>query len=92
MNLSFLNKLFSAYELYADPKSDIQLETVTQVVFQNKKETQEKMSSAERFKKAFSYKNVKVHFVGAWYVVFTQVLSACLRKWKLSGTLFLQSE
>jgi len=25
---------------------------------------------AERFKRAFSHKNVKVHFVGAWYVIF----------------------
>jgi hypothetical protein len=25
---------------------------------------------AERFKHAFSNKNVKVHFVGAWYVLF----------------------
>ena len=26
-------------------------------------------SSAERFKLAFSYKDVRVHFVGAWYVI-----------------------
>ena len=38
------------------------------------------MSSAERFKTAFSYKNVKVHFVGAWYVQFTLTISACLKK------------
>lgn len=48
------------------------------------------MSSAERFKNAFSYKDVKVHFVGAWYVVFILAISACLRNFKLSGTLFLQ--
>ena len=26
------------------------------------------MSMAERFKETFSYKDVTVHFVGAWYV------------------------
>ncbi|KJA23446.1 hypothetical protein HYPSUDRAFT_137751 [Hypholoma sublateritium FD-334 SS-4] len=56
--------LYSAYELYADPKSDSQ--PATRVGSQ----TPEKMSSAsERFKQAFSYKNVKVHFVGAWDTV-----------------------
>ena len=28
-------------------------------------------SSAERFKQAFSHNNVRVHFVGAWYVIRT---------------------
>jgi len=28
----------------------------------------EKMTMAERFKETFSYKDVTVHFVGAWYV------------------------
>ena len=30
--------------------------------------SQEYVSKAERFKRAFSRKNVKVHFVGAWCV------------------------
>jgi hypothetical protein len=30
----------------------------------------EYVSKAERFKRAFSRKDVKVHFVGAWYVIF----------------------
>lgn len=50
-----------AYELYADPKSDKC--TVTGVG------SHEETSMAERFKKAFSHKNVKVHFVGAWDTV-----------------------
>ena len=28
-------------------------------------------SRADRFKRAFSYKDVRVHFVGAWYVIRT---------------------
>ncbi|KJA23408.1 hypothetical protein HYPSUDRAFT_39890 [Hypholoma sublateritium FD-334 SS-4] len=50
-----------AYELYADPDSDKL--TSTEVG------TEEKMSSADRFKKAFSRKDVIVHFVGAWDTV-----------------------
>jgi len=53
--------IFSAYELYADPKSD--LRTATRVGSRT-----EKMSMAQRFKETFSYEDVKVHFVGAWYV------------------------
>ncbi|RXW18625.1 hypothetical protein EST38_g7229 [Candolleomyces aberdarensis] len=30
---------------------------------------QDTVSMAERFKRAFSQKNVRVHFVGAWYVI-----------------------
>ena len=58
--------MFSAYELYSDPESH--LHTVTQV---GTSQTQDKnkTTKAERFKKAFSYKDVIVHFVGAWYVV-----------------------
>ncbi|KJA24886.1 hypothetical protein HYPSUDRAFT_452805, partial [Hypholoma sublateritium FD-334 SS-4] len=53
-----------AFELYSDPESD--KTEVTQVgLLQN----QEKMSSAERFKETFSYKDVKVHFVGVWDTV-----------------------
>lgn len=55
--------MFSAYELYADSKSDER--TATEVG------SQEPMSMAERFKKAFSHKDVRVHFVGAWYVIFS---------------------
>jgi hypothetical protein len=51
----------SAYELYADPKSD----DVTAAPVGSP--TDKKVSMAERFKEAFSHKNVVVHFVGAWY-------------------------
>ena len=60
-------KLFSAFELYADPKSD-EL-TAAEVGALPLKDTEEAVSSAERFKKAFSYEGVKVHFVGAWCVL-----------------------
>jgi hypothetical protein len=56
--------MFSAYELYADPKSDVP--TVTRVGLSR---TDGKMSMAQRFKETFSYEDVKVHFVGAWYVM-----------------------
>jgi len=46
--------LSSAYELYADPESDGQVGDI---------------SMAERFKSTFSHKDVKVHFVGAWYMI-----------------------
>ena len=52
--------MFSAFELYAGPKSD--LPTVTRV---GSSQT-EKMSMAQRFKETFSYEDVRVHFVGAW--------------------------
>lgn len=55
-----LTGFVSAYELYSDPNSD--KPKVAQVG------SQEKMSMAARFKSAFSHKDVKVHFVGAWYV------------------------
>ena len=55
---------FSAYELYADLKSDEP--TVTQV---GQVDSSGEMSMAKRFKSAFSHKDVKVHFVGAWYTV-----------------------
>ncbi|KAF8901488.1 WD40-repeat-containing domain protein [Gymnopilus junonius] len=54
-----------AYELYADPKSDELEVEVTEVG----ESGGEKMSMAERFKRAFSQKGVKVHFVGAWDTV-----------------------
>ncbi len=56
------NKLSSAYDLYSD--SDSEERNATQVGFN----TEPTMSAADRFKNAFSYKDVKVHFVGAWYV------------------------
>jgi hypothetical protein len=58
--------IFSAYELYSDPKSHSQ--TVTGVG-SSQTHDENKMSMAERFKKAFSYKDVTVHFVGVWYVM-----------------------
>ncbi|RXW13019.1 hypothetical protein EST38_g12835 [Candolleomyces aberdarensis] len=51
-----------AYELYADPKSDN--EEAPQVG-----STDKKVSMAQRFKEAFSRRNVRVHFVGAWDTV-----------------------
>lgn len=86
LNCNLFNTLSSAYELYADPKSD--LKRVTRVGSQ----TQEKMSSAERFKKAFSYKDVKVHFVGAWYVTIIQAVWKHLKEGNSPGTLFRQLE
>ncbi|KIK12754.1 hypothetical protein PISMIDRAFT_689228 [Pisolithus microcarpus 441] len=51
-----------AYELYADLTSGEMVKGVGE-------EADSEMSMAERFKKAFSYKGVKVHFVGAWDTV-----------------------
>lgn len=56
--------IFSAYELYADLESG--KPSVTQV---GQTESQD-VSMAQRFKNAFSHKVVKVHFVGAWCVMF----------------------
>ncbi|KDR70478.1 hypothetical protein GALMADRAFT_76068 [Galerina marginata CBS 339.88] len=54
-----------AYELYRDPKSDeISGSSGVHTVG-----SPDMTSSAERFKKAFSYKDVRVHFVGAWDTV-----------------------
>ena len=64
--------IFSAYELYLDPQSDKPSTSVTQV---GMPQTKQATTSAERFKRAFSYKNVQVHFVGAWYVIRTLLLS-----------------
>ena len=60
--------MFSAYELYSDPKSH--LHTVTQVG-SSQTQDKDKTPKAERFKKVFSYKDVTVHFVGVWYVMLT---------------------
>ncbi|KDR68085.1 hypothetical protein GALMADRAFT_1354883 [Galerina marginata CBS 339.88] len=57
-----------AYELYADPKSDEPTATQVGVPLGESPQT-ERLSSADRFKKAFSYEDVKVHFVGAWDTV-----------------------
>jgi len=54
--------VFSAYELYCDPRSDEPTQA-TQVG------SQKTISMADRFKNAFSHKAVRVHFVGAWYVI-----------------------
>ncbi|KDR70482.1 hypothetical protein GALMADRAFT_76143, partial [Galerina marginata CBS 339.88] len=54
-----------AYELYRDPKSD-ELSGSSGV---HTVGSPDMTSSAERFKKAFSYKDVRVHFVGAWDTV-----------------------
>ncbi|PPQ69955.1 hypothetical protein CVT26_013291 [Gymnopilus dilepis] len=53
-----------AYELYADPRSD---EKTVREVGESGKVVMTSM--AERFKRAFSRGDVKVHFVGAWDTV-----------------------
>ena len=60
-----LNNL-SAYELYADLKSGGR---PVSNVGSHDTVGQELPTMADRFKKAFSNKNVKVHFVGAWCVI-----------------------
>ena len=52
--------IFSAYKLYADPRSD----EVTSIVG-----SQYVTTKAEHFKRTFSHMNVRVHFVGAWCVI-----------------------
>ena len=66
--------IFSAYELYVDPKSDEVSSSVTHVGSPQAKQ-EIPTSCAERFKRAFSYKDVRVHFVGAWYVI--HILPLC---------------
>jgi len=56
--------IFSAYELYSKSHSH----TATGVGLSRTRDGN-KISMAERFKNAFSYKDVTVHFVGAWYVI-----------------------
>jgi uncharacterized protein (DUF2235 family) len=56
--------VFSAYELYANPTTDEPTETEVG-------SDEVRLSMAERFKSAFSHPDVKVHFVGAWYALFT---------------------
>ena len=58
--------VFSAYKLYADPKSGGR--PVSSVGFQDT-DSQEHPTMAGRFKKTFSNENVKVHFVSAWSVI-----------------------
>jgi hypothetical protein len=60
--------IFSAYELYSDPQSHLLDKKVTQVKSWQKQD-KGATSMYERFKKEFSYKDVTVHFVGAWYVL-----------------------
>ena len=56
--------VFSAYELYADPKSGERRANDV-----GGTDDQEHTTMAARFKNAFSNENVKVHFVGAWCVI-----------------------
>jgi len=58
--------IFSAFALYADPNSGPKVTQVGQVGGE--------MSMADRFKDTFSRKDVKVHFVGAWYVMSSLLL------------------
>jgi hypothetical protein len=53
----------SSLVLYADKRSDNL--TVTKV---GSSPASQMMSMADHFKSTFSHKDVKVHFVGAWYV------------------------
>ena len=57
--------MFSAYELYSDPATDLP-DKVARV---GSSKTAKNVSMAQRFKETFSYEDVKVHFVGAWYVM-----------------------
>jgi hypothetical protein len=54
--------IYSAYELYADPTSDVPPEIEA-------RSDDDGLSMADRFKSVFSHPDVKVHFVGAWYVL-----------------------
>ena len=56
--------VFSAYELYAKPENGQR--SASDVGDAGGQETS---TMASRFKKAFSYEDVTVHFVGAWCVV-----------------------
>lgn len=66
--LYMLTIIASAYELYVDMSSDEP--TVTKVGSSQSDSPGEttQTSKAARFKNTFSQKDVKVHFVGAWYV------------------------
>jgi uncharacterized protein (DUF2235 family) len=55
----------SAYELYAAKSSDDRM--VTKVGLSQSDSASQMTSMADRFKSTFSHKDVKVHFVGAWY-------------------------
>ena len=57
---------FSAYELYADPKSGGH---PVRNVGSEDTDGQKRPTMADHFKKTFSNENVKVHFVGAWCVI-----------------------
>jgi hypothetical protein len=48
----------------------------------------EEESMAQRFKDTFSYKDVTVHFVGAWYVSAIQDSECLCADDMISGTLF----
>ncbi|KAJ2911415.1 hypothetical protein MD484_g8998, partial [Candolleomyces efflorescens] len=88
--LTYVDDSFcSAYELYADPKSDRKdYENVDTSLFQRLKQalgfpleqapTQEppaqRLSMAERFKQTFSRSNVTVHFLGVWYAIHSTTL------------------
>ena len=65
--------VFSAYELYRDPRTDKPTKA-TQVG------SQKAISMADRFKNAFSHKGVKVHFVGAWYANQPQLILLVITK------------
>jgi len=60
----------SAYELYADPAT-AELEPEDEDdkyvrIKQSRNTAEERISIAGRFKRTFSHKDVKVHFVGVW--------------------------
>ncbi len=79
--------IFSAYELYADLKSDEA--TVTQV---GQVESPGEMSMAKRFKSAFSHKDVKVHFVGAWYMILSLLVWISMLTSRLQGHCFIHRD
>jgi len=60
----------SAYELYADPATDeLEPEDEDDKYIRRRQSpntTEGRISIAERFKRTFSHKDLKVHFVGVW--------------------------
>jgi hypothetical protein len=77
--------IFSAYEIYCDPHCH--LKNVTRVG-SSQLQDKNKTSMVERFKKAFSHKDVTVHFVGAWYVMLNLLFCTPYVDDGISGILF----
>ena len=87
---------YSAYEIYADSESKSDKPHPSRRHTSSDSENSSHAngpkppSTAERFKSAFSRDDVKVHFVGAWYVVRFWATHDYISS--IIGTLFHQSE